>query len=389
MNAVISFVIVLGILIFVHELGHFLFAKLFKVRVLKFSLGFGNKLIGKQWGETEYLISAFPLGGYVKMHGEQPGEEIAEEEKAVSFSHKTVGQRFWIVFGGPLFNLLFAVLVFWLMFVFAGMPNLVDSTKIGQINPGSPAEKAGLKKDDVVLSINGKEMKVWEQVSETIRTSGGKPVELVVKRGGETLNIKATPMRDKVKNIFGEATEERYLLGMGRSEDVVYKKVSLPESVKLALEHTWSMIVLTVMGLVKMLQRIIPASELGGPIRIAEIAGEQFKAGWINLIHFTGLLSVNLGILNLLPIPILDGGHLVFLGVEAVRRKPLGETMMIRAQQVGMALLGTLMIFVFYNDIARLVQQSQKWNPAASWQNVYDDMNRLGNDIARLIQQWL
>jgi regulator of sigma E protease len=357
MNATISFLFVLGILIFVHELGHFLFAKLFKVRVLKFSLGFGNKLIGKQWGETEYLISAFPLGGYVKMHGEQPGEEIAEEEKAVSFSHKTVGQRFWIVFGGPLFNLLFAVLVFWLMFVFAGMPDLVDSTKIGQINPGSPAEKAGLKKDDIVLSINGKEMKVWEQVSETIRTSGGKAVELLVKRGGETLNIKATPVRDTVKNIFGEPTEERYLLGMSRAEDVVYKKVSLPESVKLALEHTWSMIVLTVMGLVKMIQRIIPASELGGPIRIAEIAGEQFKAGWINLIHFTGLLSVNLGILNLLPIPILDGGHLVFLGVEAVRRKPMGETMMMRAQQVGMALLGTLMIFVFYNDIARLVQR--------------------------------
>jgi regulator of sigma E protease len=357
MNAAISFFLVLGILIFVHEFGHFLFAKLFKVRVLKFSLGFGNKLIGKQWGETEYLISAFPLGGYVKMYGEQPGEEIAEAEKAVSFSHKTVGQRFWIVFGGPLFNLLFAVLVFWLMFVFAGMPDLVDSTKIGQINPGSPAEKAGLKKDDIVLSINGKEMKVWEQVSETIRTSGGKPVELRVRRGSEELTIAATPMRDMVKNIFGEPTGERYLLGMGRAEDVVYKKVSLPESVMLAFEHTWSMIVLTVMGLVKMLQRIIPASELGGPIRIAEIAGEQFKAGWINLIHFTGLLSVNLGILNLLPIPILDGGHLVFLGIEAIRRKPLGETALMRAQQVGMALLGTLMIFVFYNDIARLVQR--------------------------------
>jgi regulator of sigma E protease len=357
MNSLLSFLLVLGILIFVHEFGHFLFAKLFKVRVLKFSLGFGNKLIGKQWGETEYLISAFPLGGYVKMYGEQPDEEVAEDEKAVSFSHKTVGQRFWIVFGGPLFNLLFAVLVFWLMFVSVGMPDLMDSTKIGQINPGSAAERAGLKQDDIVLSINGKEMKVWEQVSETIRTSGGKPVELRIRRGSEELTIAATPVRDIVKNIFGEPTEERYLLGMSRSEEVVYKKVSLLESVKLALEHTWSMIVLTIMGLVKMLQRVIPASELGGPIRIAEIAGEQFKAGWINLIHFTGLLSVNLGILNLLPIPILDGGHLVFLGIEAIRRKPMGEMALMRAQQVGMALLGTLMIFVFYNDIARLVQR--------------------------------
>ncbi|WP_417912651.1 RIP metalloprotease RseP [Candidatus Electronema sp. TJ] len=357
MNAVLSFLLVLGILIFVHELGHFLFAKLFKVRVLKFSLGFGNKLIGRQWGETEYLISAFPLGGYVKMHGEQPDEEVAEADKAVSFSHKTVMQRFWIVFGGPLFNLLFAVLVFWLMFVFAGMPDLVDSTKIGTISANSAAEKAGLKKDDIVLSIDDKEVKSWEQVSSSVRDSGGKELALRVRRGKEELAIKATPVRDKVKNIFGEATEERYLLGMGRAEEVVYKKVSLPESIKLAFEHTWSMIVLTVMGIVKMIQRVIPASELGGPIRIAEIAGEQLKEGWINLIHFTGLLSVNLGILNLLPIPILDGGHLVFLSIEAVRRKPMGETALMRAQQVGMALLGTLMIFVFYNDIARLVQR--------------------------------
>ena len=357
MNSLLSFLLVLGILIFVHEFGHFLFAKLFKVRVLKFSLGFGNKLIGKQWGETEYLISAFPLGGYVKMYGEQPGEEVAEADKAVSFSHKTVGQRFWIVFGGPLFNLLFAVLVFWLMFVFAGMPDLVDSTKIGQINSGSAAERAGLKQDDIVLSINGKEMKAWAQVSETIRTSGGKPVELRIRRGSEELTIAATPVRDIVKNIFGEPTEERYLLGMSRSEKVKYTKVSLAESIQLALAHTWDMIVLTIMGMVKMIQRIIPASELGGPIRIAEIAGEQFKAGWINLIHFTGLLSVNLGVLNLLPIPILDGGHLVFLGIEAIRRKPMGETALMRAQQVGMALLGTLMIFVFYNDIARLVHR--------------------------------
>ncbi|CAK8713460.1 MAG: site-2 protease, Metallo peptidase, MEROPS family M50B [Candidatus Electronema aureum] len=357
MNAVLSFILVLGILIFVHELGHFLFSKLFKVRVLKFSLGFGNKLIGKQWGETEYLISAFPLGGYVKMYGEQPGEEVAEADKEVSFSHKTVGQRFWIVFGGPLFNLLFAVLVFWLMFVFAGMPDLVDTTKIGEVSVGSAAEKAGLLKGDLILTINDHKMTSWEQVSSSVKESGGKKMQLVVQRGKEVLTIEATPVRDKVKNIFGEPTEERYLLGMSRAEDVVYSKVSLLESVMLALEHTWSMIVLTVMGLVKMLQRIIPASELGGPIRIAEIAGEQFKAGWINLIHFTGLLSVNLGILNLLPIPILDGGHLVFLSIEAIRRKPMGEMALMRAQQVGMALLGTLMIFVFYNDIARLVQR--------------------------------
>lgn len=357
MNSLLSFLLVLGILIFVHELGHFLFAKLFKVRVLKFSLGFGKKLIGTQWGETEYLISAFPLGGYVKMYGEQPGEEIAETEEAVSFSHKSVGQRFWIVFGGPLFNLLFAVLVFGLMFVVAGRPELVDSTKIGEVGSGSAAEQAGLLQGDTVLTIDGTAMTSWEQVSASIRNSGGKEIQLLIRRGSQELLLAARPVRDTVKNIFGEPTEERYLLGMSRAEDIVYKKISLFESVRLALEHTWSMIVLTVMGLVKMLQRVIPASELGGPIRIAELAGQQLEAGWINLIHFTGLLSVNLGILNLLPIPILDGGHLVFLSIEALRRKPLGETVMMQAQQVGMALLGTLMVFVFYNDIARLVHR--------------------------------
>ncbi|CAK8718786.1 Zinc metalloprotease [Candidatus Electronema halotolerans] len=358
MNAIISFIVILGILIFVHELGHFLFAKLFGVRVLKFSLGFGNKLIGRKWGETEYLISAFPLGGYVKMYGEQPGEEIAEEDKAVSFSHKSVGQRFWIVFGGPLFNLLFALMVFWLMFLLAGRPDLVDSTKIGQVNSGSPAEQAGVKPGDVVLSINGQEMTSWQQVSEAVRDSGGKPLELVVQRDREPVTLAAVPVLDKVKDIFGEETgEARYLLGMTRSEELTYTKISLPESVSLAFVYTWNLIVVTIMGLVKMIQQVIPASELGGPIRIAEITGEQFRAGWLHLVHFTGLLSVNLGILNLLPIPVLDGGHLTFLTIEAIRRKPLAESAMIRAQQVGIALLGALMIFVFYNDIARLVQR--------------------------------
>jgi regulator of sigma E protease len=358
MNTLISFIVVLGILIFVHELGHFLFAKLFGVRVLKFSLGFGNKLISRKWGETEYLISAFPLGGYVKMYGEQPGEEIAEEDKAVSFSHKSVGQRFWIVFGGPLFNLLFALLVFWLMVLIAGRPDLVDTTKIGKVNADSPAEQAGIKPGDVVLSINGQQMTSWRQVSETVRNSSGKPLELVVQRDRETLTLEAVPVLDKVKDFFGEETgEERYLLGMTMSEELSYTKISLLESVIFAFVYTWNLIAVTIMGLVKMMQQVIPASELGGPIRIAEITGEQLRAGWLHLMHFTGLLSVNLGILNLLPIPILDGGHLTFLGIEAVRGKPLAESAMLRAQQVGIALLGALMIFVFYNDIARLVQR--------------------------------
>ncbi len=357
MTSLFSFILVLGVLIFVHEFGHFLFAKIAGVRVLTFSLGFGQKIISKKWGDTEYQLSAFPLGGYVKMYGEQPDEEVSEEDKQCSFSHKTVWQRFTIVFAGPLFNLLFAVFLFQLMFTFAGLPSLIDSTMVGKVTPGAVAEKAGIKDGDIILSINGNGTESWMDVSQAIRESGGKEVELAIDRDGEILIIKATPAMDKVKDIFGEEVEERYLLGITRTEEVEYEKVSLVTATKSAFIQTWNLIYLTILGIVKIFQAVVPASELGGPIRFAEIAGQQMEAGWMNLLYFTGLLSINLGILNLLPIPVLDGGHLVFLSIEAIRRKPLSEQSMIRAQKVGIALLGSLMIFVFYNDIARLVQR--------------------------------
>lgn len=357
MNSVLSFVLVLGVLIFVHELGHFLLAKAFGVRVLKFSLGFGNKVFGRQWGETEYLISAFPLGGYVKMFGEQEGEEVPPEEQHLSFSHKPVWQRFGIVFGGPLFNLVFAVALFFLMFVFAGLPEPVDSTRIGEITSGSVAEQVGIKTGDVVLTVDGQPTTTWEQVSNGIKNSQGRTISLIVERQGEKITFTAKPTMQKVKNLFGEEVGERFMLGIVRSDQIVYKDATVFESAEAALVQTWNLSYLTVMGIVKMVQRIIPASELGGPIRIAEIAGQQLEAGWMNLLYFMGLLSVNLGILNLLPIPVLDGGHLVFLSLEAIRRRPLGERTMEISQKIGIAILGTLMIFVFYNDIVRLVKR--------------------------------
>jgi len=357
MNSVLSFIIVLGVLIFVHELGHFLLAKAFGVRVLKFSLGFGNKLISRKWGDTEYLISAFPLGGYVKMYGEHKGEDVNPEDRQHSFAHKPVWQRFSIVFGGPLFNLIFAVILFFFMFFFAGLPEPVDSTRIGQVSEGSVAEQVGLKGGDVLLAINGRPTESWTHVSDSIRDSGGDPLTLLVDRQGDTLTFTAQPTIQSVTNLFGETVGERYMLGIVRSDELHYAKVSLAESGQAALVQTYNLGYLTVVGIVKMVQRIIPASELGGPIRIAEIAGQQLEAGWMNLLFFMGLLSINLGILNLLPIPILDGGHLVFLSLEAIRRKPLNERVMEISQRIGIAILGTLMIFVFYNDILRLVKR--------------------------------
>ena len=358
MNSLISFIIVLGVLVFVHELGHFLFAKLFGVKVLKFSLGFGSKIVGRKWGETEYLLSAFPLGGYVKMFGEHQGdEEIPSEEQPRSFSHKPVWQRFGIVAGGPIFNILFAVVLFIAMFFLAGLPEPIDTTSIGKVAPDSAAEKAGVQVGDTILSINGQETTSWLQVSDLIRESGGKEVTLVVERNGARVTINAVPAMQKIKNLFGEEVGERYMLGITRSEGVVYKDTTFVEAVQAGFIQTWNLTYLTIMGIIKIFERVIPASELGGPIRIAEIAGQQLEAGWMNLLYFMGLLSVNLGILNLLPIPVLDGGHLVFLTIEGVRRRPLSDRAMEMSQKVGIFLLASLMIFVFYNDILRVVQR--------------------------------
>lgn len=354
MNSVISFIIVLGLLIFVHEFGHFLFAKLFKVKVLKFSLGFGPKIFGKRIGETEYVISAFPLGGYVKMYGENQNEEINHGQEARSFSRKPVWQRFTVVAGGPAFNLLFSVFLFALVFSVAGLPHPIPGTTIGHVTPDSPAETAGLKSDDIILSINGHKTEEWEKVSELIRDSGGKPVTLTIKRGDETFTTIGHPTEQKIKNIFGEVTGKRLLLGISRSDELVYEPVSPIKALQAGFSQTWDFIYLTLVGIVKIFQKVVPASELGGPILIAQLAGKQMEIGWLNLVYFMGIISVNLGILNLFPVPILDGGHLVFYTVEAIRRKPLSMRTQELLQQVGLVLLVSLMFFVFYNDLVRI-----------------------------------
>ena len=218
----------------------------------------------------------------------------------------------------------------------------------------SPAAKVGLQKDDIILSINGAPTSRWEDISKLIKDSNGKPVELVVQRGQETLTVTGTPVIDEIKNLFGEVVEKRYLLGITRSDDMVFEKVSLFRAFGAGLQQTWLYIYLTILGIVKIVQKVVPASELGGPILIAQLAGQQMEAGWISFMYFMGLVSVNLGILNLFPIPILDGGHLAFFTMEAVRRKPLSLKAQEMFQQIGLVLLISLMLFVFYNDIVRI-----------------------------------
>ena len=186
MNSLLSFIVLLGLLIFVHEFGHFLFAKLFGVKVLKFSLGFGPKVYGRQYGDTEYLISAFPLGGYVKMLGEQPEEEVVAEDKERSFSAKPVWQRMIVVAAGPMFNLLFAVLLFFAIFAVVGLPDLVPGTTIGEVSPDSPAASAGLIAGDKIIAIDGKATEKWEDVSNLVATSEGRKLVLTILRDAKS-----------------------------------------------------------------------------------------------------------------------------------------------------------------------------------------------------------
>jgi regulator of sigma E protease len=351
MMTFLSAIILLGILIFVHELGHFLFAKLVKVKVLKFSLGFGPRVIGKNYGETEYLISAVPLGGYVKMLGEERGDEITEEEKTRAYNFQPVWKRMLIVFSGPVFNIFFAAFIFVFIFL-SGVPHLLP--EIGEVVPETPAAAAGLMKGDRIVQINGKAVKHWDEMTEIIHKSPGMTLEITLQRGEGLVHFPVTPEKKAVPDIFGEK-KEIGLIGIKPSGNTVLEKESFTGAVTQGVLRTWDISVLTVVSIVKLIQRIIPAETIGGPILIFQMAGQQAAHGPMSFFTFMALISINLGVLNLLPIPILDGGHILFLGIEALRGKPLSEKVMMIAQRAGLAIIITLMVFAFYNDIMRLI----------------------------------
>jgi regulator of sigma E protease len=347
------FVIVLGLLIFFHEMGHFLAAKFFRVKVERFSFGLGPRLIGLKVGETDYRISAFPLGGYVKMVGEGLDEEVLEEEKERSFSNKTVWKRMLIVFCGPLFNFFFAFGVFSLGFLFVGQ--VILTSDVGEIKPDYPAYKAGLRSGDKIISMAGRPITSWKELPEIIRKNPGKSILVIFARGGQYYKTEVTPVTSTVKNIFGEEVQET-VIGVSPSGKFFTKNLGLGEAFQSGIVQTYEITKLTVVSLIKLLQRKVPLETLGGPIFIAQLAGQQAQEGWTNLLFFTALLSINLGILNLLPIPILDGGHLVFFAIEWIIGKPLSLKKREIAQQVGMFILILLMVFVFYNDVVRIIQ---------------------------------
>jgi regulator of sigma E protease len=348
----VAFVVVLGILIFVHEFGHFIVARRLGVGVTKFSFGFGPKLFGVKRGETEYLVSAIPLGGYVKLVGESDGDEVPDSLQDRSFSRKPLRVKMAVVAAGPLGNLLFAVLVFWIVFL-GGVPALTP--RIGNVLPDSPASRAGLKGGDVVVGVGGSAVSTWEELALRIRQEGaGREFPLTVRRDGTEFTVNVAPEIREGRSIFGEKVQEPRI-GIVAGQEIVRQKIGPVSALLRAGEETWKLIELTVMTVVKLVTRVLPSDTLGGPLLIAQLAGDQARQGVSPFAYFLGLLSVNLGILNLLPIPILDGGHLLFFSIEGLRRKPLSPQARALAQQVGLAIILMLTALVFYNDIARLV----------------------------------
>jgi regulator of sigma E protease len=351
---IVPFIIVLGVLIFFHELGHFLVAKYSGVKVLKFALGFGPKLVSKNIGDTEYSIRYFPLGGFVKMLGEDESDEEAKnlppEEAKKSFENQSVIKRMAIVAAGPFFNLILAFILFSGLFLISGQHVIIP--EIGQVTEGMPAQKAGLQKGDVVVSIDGKAVNTWSEMKDIVQPSAGKSLKITIQRGDKLLTHTIVPQAKVVKNMFGQEIKTA-LIGIVSSGKVKKMQFGPWEATKTATLETWKWVKLTCLVVVKLFQGSIPLKEVGGPILIGQMAGKLAQDSFANLIPFMAIISVNLAILNLFPIPILDGGLLLFLLFELLIGKPVSPRMRELAMKAGLFLLIFLMLIITFNDLSR------------------------------------
>lgn len=354
-----TFLVVLTVLVFVHELGHYLVARRNGVRVDVFSIGFGPELFGfNDRAGTRWKFSAIPLGGYVKMFGDAdaastPGgglREMTPEEREVSFHHKRVGQRAAVVIAGPAANFLFAIVVLAGLFALQGQP--FTPPVIGEVQPDSAAAAAGLEPGDRFVAVAGREIERFEDVQEAVRTSAGSPMEIVVERDGRQVATTAVPEATEITDRFGN-THRIGLLGISRS-GMEFRRLDPLSALWTAGGETVKLTVGTLGAVGQMISGSRGTEELGGPLRIAQMSGEVAQSGVVALVWFMAILSINLGLINLFPIPMLDGGHLMFYAVEAVRGKPLGERAQEYGFRIGLALVLTLMIFATWNDLVHL-----------------------------------
>ena len=365
----LPFVIALTILVFVHEMGHYSVARFCDVRVEVFSIGFGPEIFGwNDKADTRWKICMIPLGGYVKMFGE--GEEISEdnngsrkdqklsdEEKAVSFQYKTLLQRSAIVFAGPLINFLFAIIAFAGIFMTVGLPNSNSDqliAKIGKLSAGAPAVSAGLKVGDQIIEIDTKKVVYFSDLQEIIKSRPNKKLVIKALRDGREIIFELKTSSRLVKNESGESMNIG-LLGVSVAQgDITYVRQGVFQSIYLGIQRTYNF----TLQILKYIKDIFigkqSTDELGGIIRIAQISGQVAELGLVSFISFLAILSVNLGLINLFPIPMLDGGHLVFYAIEAVIGRPLSSRIQEYLLKFGLLLVIFIFLFVTWNDLVHL-----------------------------------
>ncbi len=349
MEYFIGFIILLGILIFIHEFGHFIVAKMLGVKVLKFSLGFPPAMIQRKWGETEYILSWIPLGGYVKLLGEDPEakEEIPPEDIPRAFTSKPLWAKMSIIVAGPLFNYLLAIVLLCIGYL-AGWPVL--TSEVGKIMENSPAQSVGLKPGDMVTAIDGTNIWRWDDMRSMIERSAGKEVVLSVERDGNPMEFRVTPTAGEDKDMFGETAGRIGVMPSGKTV-----QLSVGAALYEGVRFTGYLTKLVLVTLVKLVKMEISAKALSGPITIAQASGESLKAGLFSFLFLLSYISINLAIINLLPIPVLDGGHLLFFLIEAIMGKPVSGRVREVSVQVGLLFIMFLVVLVFYNDISRIV----------------------------------
>lgn len=340
--SIILTIIVLSVLILVHEWGHFMAARRVGIPVYEFSLGFGYRLLHYKKNGVVYSLRMFPIGGFVQMAGEQPDDMDNPE----GYNNRTPLEKIRVAFAGPFMNFVLAVLIFIYSYAFIGVPTSVKEVIIGGLIAGEPAAEAGLKQDDRILSVDGKEVKSWSEFTAIIQKSNNKPLELKIDRKGQIIYKTVTPRK----------SEQSSTPKIGAYNKVIYEKQGVLTSVKLGFVRTYDFTVLMVQSLGMLFSGAASASDLAGPVGITVMVGEAAQGGMLYLLAFMAFLSINLGVLNLLPIPALDGSRIMFAVIEAVRRKPIAPEKEGFIHWIGFMFLMLLIVLVTYNDIVRLIK---------------------------------
>jgi regulator of sigma E protease len=361
---VVPFLFVLTIVVFFHELGHFLVARWAGVKVLTFSLGFGPELVGfNDHHGTRWKISAVPLGGYVKFFGDEseastPSSEalanMTEEERAGSFHHKKVGPRAAIVAAGPIANFILAIVIFTGLFTFFGKPNM--SARVDKIEVGSAAAAAGFQVGDVVTAIDNEPIENFSDMQRVVSVRAGEKLSFTIKRGNSVVQLQGTPELKEQKDPFGNV-HRLGVLGITRASqpgDVLTERVNPATAMWLGVKETWFVVDRTLAYIGGVFTGREAADQVGGPLRIAQISGQVATIGLAALIHLAAVLSISIGLLNLFPVPLLDGGHLLFYAVEFIRGRPLSDRAQEMGFRIGLGLVLMLMVFATYNDILHL-----------------------------------